>query len=411
MRRLFISIVFVLLPILLHAQPRAVNHTATATFETDEMKAKRIMSKAKTGKPYDVTRNFLGGDNLFSYVGQELYVVPPHNALPNLAKLTNDQGGYFGFLPPDTEEFMSYTTLHWNAYVSGMGHSATDAKYLSGRIFVVDKIRQAEESPSEFVFFMHDKKTGEQVNFLYSISARQYHDIHPNWGESEFPFITLSHFKHLQKKYIGKPLVVAAKSYSTRDDGWHRLAAVDVNTKDSIHFPDADYYIFKVEDIVLDEEFHQLCFQLTDGKHSFLSPLEMTYNEPSYSSYAYRKFLKSDWDALVAKYGLADMEAVLCTEITETMNHDLIRMTLGQGVTYEYKGLYYIMFCSVDQTVVFDKNWNPKGVVVGQCEQIRDVVLYTVFAGVVTFRTVNTVGRIIKAPRKIVKKFVDFFGI
>lgn len=400
----------IVIPLAIFAQPRSVNQ-ATDFSKPELTEAQRIMQKAKTGKPYDVTRNFLAGDNLYSYVGQELYVLPPMIPYKRLAKITNDQGSYSGFLPPEVTQYASNDMLHFNAYQTGLGNGGTPAKYLARRTFVVDKIRQVVDYPEEFIFFMHDKKTGEHVNFLYNTKGVDHNEVRCSWGFPDFPFLTLSHFKYLQKKYINQPLIVSAHSFSTRDDGWHRLDAVDINTHDSIRFPEADYYMFKVEDIVYDEEFATMCYQLSDGTHSFLSPLEMSYNEPSYANRAARKFLKTDWDKLVSKYGKATMESVLCSEITEQMDTTLLHLTLGQGVTYEYKGIYYTMFCSTDQTVVFDENWHQKGVIVGQCKDIRDKVIATAISVMVTYRVVTITGRIISAPFKIAKKFINFFGI
>ena len=408
MNRIFLSITLCLLPIMLFAQPRSVNRTTSAMPEESE--AQQIMRKAKTGKPYDVTRNFLGVDNLYSYVGQELYVIP--REVIKAGFFGTNEGYYGGFLPPEVDEYYSGDMLYYNAYKCGLGTPETPAKYLARRTFVVDRIRQVIDSPHEFIFFMHDKKTGEHVNYLYNIKGVDRDDDVYFWNFPDFPFLTLSHFNYMLKKYQGKPLIVAAHSFMTAGEGWHRLDAVDINTQEKLTFPEADYYQFKVEDIVLDESHAQLCFQLTDGTHSFLTPCSMSYNEPSHGGMAARKFLKSDWDKLVQKYGKSDMEAVLCTEITETMDTTLVHLTLGTGMPYTYQGGYYIMFCGrADRTVVFDENWKVKGVIMGQCSEIKQAVVGAIIMGVATYQVVNTAGRIISAPFKIVKTFVNFFGI
>ena len=57
---------------LVFAQPQTIN-TAPPRKLTH---AEEEMLKAKTGKPFDVRRNCLRGNNLYSYKGQELYVFP-----------------------------------------------------------------------------------------------------------------------------------------------------------------------------------------------------------------------------------------------------------------------------------------------------------------------------------------------
>lgn len=410
MNRVIFSILLCLISAFGIAQPRSVNKTTSASPVKEETEAQRIMRKAKTGKPYDVTRNFLGVDNLYAYVGQELFVIP--REIIDAGYFGKNEGFYSGFLPPEVNEYYSGDMLYYNAYKCRLGTPETPAKYLARRTFVVDKIRQVIDSPHEFIFFMHDKKTGEHVNFLYNTEGVDRDDDVYFWNFPDFPFLTLSHFNYLLKKYKGKPLIVAAHSFMTAGEGWHRLDAVDINTQEKITFPEADYYQFKVEDIVLDESHAQLCYQLTDGTHSFLTSCSMSYNEPSHGGRAARKFLKDDWDKLVQKYGKSDMESVLCTEITETMDTTLVHLTLGTGIPYTYEGGNYIMFCgSADRTVVFDENWKIKGVMMGHCSDIKKAVIATIFVAATTYRVVNVTGRIVRAPFKIAKKFIDFFGI
>ena len=201
------------------------------------------MRKAKTGKPYDVTRNFLGVDNLYAYVGQELYVIP--KIVVDAGFFGKNEGFYSGFLPPDVTEYSSGDWLYYNAYKSGLGNSSTPAKYLAHRTFIVDKIRQVTDSPEEFIFFMHDKKTGEHVNYLYNIHGVDNSDAHGFWSFPDFPFLTICHFNYLIKKYKGKPLIVSAHSFSTNQEGSYSFAPKDINTGETIQLLEADYYQFK----------------------------------------------------------------------------------------------------------------------------------------------------------------------
>lgn len=407
-RRIFFLLAVLSLPIAFFAQPRSVNRTTSAMPE--ETKAQQIMRKAKTGKPYDATRNFLAGDNLYSYIGQELYVIP--QVVTQSKLFGKNEGSYSGFLPSSITEYSSGDFVHYNAYKSGLGRADTPAKYLARRTFVVDRICQIEEDPNEFIFFMHDKKTSEHVNYLYNIKAVDKSDAHGFWSFPDFPFLTLSHFTYLQKKYIGKPLIVSAHPFRANQEGAHKFAPKDINTGESIQLPKADYYQFKVEDIVLDESKGELCYQLTDGTHHFYQSMMMSYDEPSHSGRASRIFLKSDWDKLVNKYGKADMEAVLCSEITENMDSALVFITYGNATSFDkFDGGYYVTYCYPDETIVFDENWRVRGRMFGKCSDVKKEIITKVFVVATTYKVVDTVGRIISAPFKIVKKFIDFFGI
>ena len=410
MNRVIFSILLCLISAFGIAQPRVVNKTTSAIPVKEETETQRIMRKAKTGKPYDITRNFLGENNLYAYVGQELYVIP--KIVVDAGFLGKNEGFYSGFLPPDVTEYSSGDWLYYNAYKSGLGNSSTPAKYLAHRTFIVDKIRQVTDSPEEFIFFMHDKKTGENVNYLYNIHGVDNSDAHGFWSFPDFPFLTISHFNYLIKKYKGKPLIVSAHSFSTNQEGSYSFAPKDINTGETIQLPEADYYQFKVEDIVLDESRGELCYQLSDGTHRFYQSMMMSYNEPSHSGRASRIFLKSDWDKLVNKYGKDDMEAVLCSEITEKMDSSLVFLAYGDSkVRREFEGGYYVTYCYPDETVVFDENWQVKGRMFGKCSEVKKAVIATIFVAATTYRVVNVTGRIVRAPFKIAKKFIDFFGI
>ena len=410
MNRLFLSIILSLLSIVCFTQPRSVNVPSLAMSKSEETNAQKIMRKAKTGKPYDVTRNFLEGENLYSYIGQELYVIPQVVSKSLFGGV--NEGYYDGFLPSSVTEYTSGDMLHYNAYKSGLGNPSTPAKYLARRTFVVDRISQVTDSPHEFIFFMHDKKTGEHVNYLYNIKGVDNDDAHGFWSFPDFPFLTLSHFNYLQKKYIGKPLIVSAHPFRANQEGSHKFEPKDINSGETIQLPEADYYQFKVEDIVLDESKGELCYQLTDGKHHFYQSMMMSYNEPSHSGRASRIFLKSDWDKLVNKYGKADMEAVLCSEITENMDSALVFITYGNATSFDkFDGGYYVTYCYPDETIVFDENWRVRGRMFGKCSEVKKEIITTVFVVATTYKVVNTVGRVISAPFKIAKKFIDFFGI
>ena len=47
----------------------------------------------------------------------------------------------------------------------------------------------------------------------------------------------------------------------------------------------------------------------------------------------------------------------------------------------------------------------------GKCSEVKKTVITTIFVAATTYKVVSVTGRIISAPFKIAKKFIDFFGI
>lgn len=72
MRRTFHLIICLFFCVISFAQPKSVNGAPPRQLTH----AEEVMIQAKTGKPFDVRRNCIRGNNLFSYKGQELYVFP-----------------------------------------------------------------------------------------------------------------------------------------------------------------------------------------------------------------------------------------------------------------------------------------------------------------------------------------------
>ena len=120
-------ILFILQAVFAFAQPRQVISDQKPKKETE---AQRIMRLANTGKPYDTRMNCVGGNNVCSYAGQELYVFP-----------STYFKEYEGFKPSSVTE--DYENIQWHeAYEPRYPFDRfTYAKSIVGRTFVVEKVR------------------------------------------------------------------------------------------------------------------------------------------------------------------------------------------------------------------------------------------------------------------------------
>ena len=283
------------------AQPKSVNGAPPRQLTH----AEEVMLKAKTGKPFDVRRNCIRGNNLFSYKGQELYV-PAHPYFKTQRYQQFKDPCVTGANP----DYYGTQFYHWDM---NEGYSGTDPKYVVGRTFIVDRISQSTDDADEFIFEMHDKSTHERVSYEYS-TASDWHR-HPNYNifNPAFPFLVMSHYNYLKRKYIDKKMVIACHSFTEHSDYQHSVYLHDTRKGLKDASLSGDYATFLVNDIIWEESKGMLCYVVSDENgNEYLTPVEATYKELDYSLGIAKKFLVKDWDNCVRKYrksrkGFADI--------------------------------------------------------------------------------------------------------
>ena len=383
------------------AQPQTIN-TAPPRKLTH---AEEVMLKAKTGKPFDVRRNCLRGNNLYSYKGQELYVFPDR-------RVTRYE--YFKDPIVTGKNPDYYGMLHYH-HEDNDGIGSTLAKYVVGRTFVVDRIAQSTDDADDFIFEMHDKKTYERVSYEYSTAIDWYRNPKYSVFNPSFPFLVVSHYNYLRKKYIGKQLVVACHKYYESKEYAHHLYI----RKDNGEFEDVDlardYSIFNVKDIIWDENGGMLCFELSDSHDKqYFSPVEATYNEPEYTLGVGKKFLLSDWNACVAKYGQEEMNNVMRSDIHVGMDSTLVRLSAGNPYINRFAKKsdgWEWLYSSKDVMVVFDDNGKVKDIVEGVPSKEGDeaVAMLVVGAGALSFGAMAW--RFISFPFRLIGRLFAFLGL
>lgn len=391
------------LSLLVSAQPKSVNGAPPRQLTH----AEEVMIKAKTGKPFDVRRNCVRDNNLYSYKGQELYV-PAH---PHFCKQPYKQ-----FKDPsvtgETPDYYDTQYYHWHI-TDGTG--GTEPKYLVGRTFVVDRITQNTEDADEFVFEMHDKATHERVSYEYS-TASDWHR-HPNYNvfNPAFPFLVMSHYNYLKRKYIGKKIVVACQSFCEPSDYSHHiyLRKTQSGLKDA-SFSD-DYSTFIVKDIIWEESKGMLCFVIEDTKgNSYLSPIEASFNEPEYSLGIAKKFLIPDWETCLRKYGHEEMTHIMRGDIYIGMDSALVRLSAGapRSVKFATKsdGLEW-RYITKDVMVVFDNNGKVKDIVEGIPSQEGDEAVAKLVVGIGALSFGAWLYRIVSFPFRLIGRLFAFLGL
>lgn len=238
--------------------------------------------------PFDSTWNWLGDKNVYSYKGQELYV------LPKMA----------GFLELKSMNFTSMTS----SVASGFSYGTdgllpyADMDLVADRVFVVDSVYKHQRETGKYVFVMHFKDSpAEKCQFLYDARF-----------DFNFPFLVMSYYNYLVDRYTSKEMIC-----------WNKIHDSDVETGEQISFI-GDYMEWEcygvsiIDDVVINLRNKQ------DGKKTFVS-VKSLYLETVRA----RAFLKEDWTMLVKKYGLDMMECVMKGTIKIGMPVELLKMSWG----------------------------------------------------------------------------------
>lgn len=191
---------------------------------------------------YDGSRNFLG-DNVKSYVGQELYLNGVSEKLRGF--------GYDGF----TLDYLRDTvTDRTNIYKCCDGfNSKYDA--LVGKYFtVVDVIAHPKSTQDKFLYGskyflkLQEKESKDIVYFEYD-SRYSFN----------FPFIVVGHFNWLKQNYIGKIYVIRGKNWISDEP----MADISTGKPVSSFTAGAKW---KVVDVSVEDRFYSLSLILQNEK-------------------------------------------------------------------------------------------------------------------------------------------------
>ena len=238
--------------------------------------------------PFDSTRNWLGNENVYSYRGQELYV------LPNRAS----------FIELKNMSFTSMTSTVASGYSYGANSILPYAErdVVEDKIFVVDSVYKHMIETSKYVFVMHFKDNPEnKCQFLYDTRF-----------EFNFPFLVMSYYNYLVNKCTNKTIVC-----------WNKIYDSDVETGEKIVF-DGEYMEWECYGVSIIEGVVLNLKNKLNGQKSYVS---VEYLFPT--SVRVRAFIKEDWDALVKLYGIDVMTCVMNSTIKIGMPVAALKMSWG----------------------------------------------------------------------------------
>ncbi len=245
---------------------------------------------------YDSTKNFLEKDEIYGYIGQELYLKPLNKDLRDY--------GYRGFS-------IEYPSIYNNNY----NYSKIADKY-----FIVEKIEKAKFGFDYFVLTLKEKSKGEKY---YYVSDHSY--------DFNFPFLAVGYVDKLKRNNVGKQFIVRGET--RLKDG----PVTDINTGKILNFENGS--VWKCNDITLDSEYFTLCILLVNDKNESVLVTAECLNNPDvlikseYGNKLKQKYGAALWNSAINKKVKLGMPRELC--LIAWGKPSLINKTVTEGRTVE----------------------------------------------------------------------------
>lgn len=219
---------------------------------------------------FDSSYNFLGRNNVESYAGQTLFVLP----------------GKYAFYNRPYEKY-------------------------GGRYFLVDSVENVNWI--EWKFYLTDKNDPTIHNvFTYEYKER-----------IKFPFLVVSHFNYLKEKFVGKKVIIS-------DYALYRN--YDIVTGDTINIKQWGKRVWECTDItIIKDDITPVVAIVKSGNITAAIPIRKLglSDEESRNDIKY-VYLKSEWDRLVAKYGYTMVNCALETRLKVGMPEQLLLYSYGK---------------------------------------------------------------------------------
>lgn len=288
---------------------------------------------------FDSTKNFLGYNNVMSYIDQTLFVLPKAKS--------SQKYGYRNFFEICEFNLKRFLDVNYKHYGQDAASSEFSTRYedLAMTYWHVDTIVSARD------YYHYD-----QIYYLFYLSnvnepeSKCAFKYDPRY-ERSFPFIVLSHYNYLKEKYIGKQFIVDR----------NLLHKYDLSTGDSIIVTDDTKTIWTAEDLNVisnengDQDFGILLKQGNKRTYVTIDFFERRLGR--------RIIEKKEWDKLVATYGLDMVKTAFHGDIEVGMSRELLILAWGEpkSINKASYGNQYVY----DSDYVYLKN----GKVTGYSEQ------------------------------------------
>ena len=263
--------------------------------------------------PYDSTLNYLGSNNVESYIGQTLFVKGRHKDL---------QGWGYDDFHKKKGEILG----HWGRNAEKSEFS-TKYEDLAGKYFSVIDVEKASDE------YQPIERWGKTYWFLLrevDNLLEENHNKEDIWffyqGDYEFtfPFITLSYFNYLRNSIIGKSFIL---SYTIKEGVVREnyLTENDFKTGESIVFSKDN--VWECVDVTIEDTYYELVLIVKNqqGQFSTMKPERINPENGKISAIEV-----SEWEALRIKYGDDVADAIRRHVIIIGMPEEAVIMSWGK---------------------------------------------------------------------------------
>ena len=253
---------------------------------------------------YDVTKNFLGTENVESYVGQVLYVNGKSEQL---------QG--FGY-----ENFKVRKVRYYdfdNRYGKPSVESPYNTKYedLFGKYFKVLNVDKDETGENYYVFTLQNRDNENDI--VYFNYAGEF--------ECFFPFIVVSHFEWCRDNLIGKKYFL---TYTLKDDKIHGRGTnnTDFLNGESIIHNIND--VWECVDVTIESKYYDFVM-LLKNKNGKVITYDIEWIDKKIDEEV-SILTENAYHNLVTKYGVEMVNVMRNHRIKIGMNKELLIMSWGK---------------------------------------------------------------------------------
>lgn len=260
-----------------------------------------------TKVPFDSTKNWLGNENVTSYIGQLLYVNGKSEKL--------SEYGYSNF---KNEKEPSKWDDRWGQPAKS-SHYNTKYEDLYGKYFLVVDVQPDSKQKSDYFkenawwFKLQNRDNPDEVVWFE----------YDGKFELEFPFITVSYFNFIKNSIVGDKYVF---KYSIDEGKFSTfLDSEDFYTGDTISQTKDDRW--ECIDITIEDKYFNLVAVLKNQRGN-VSIMDVKYLLPADGTK--HAFKESIYKALVNKYGAGNMDTVRQSKIKVGMPKALLLLSWGE---------------------------------------------------------------------------------
>ena len=270
---------------------------------TDTSTTRRSIVRPKA-VPYDSTKNWLGSQDVASYVGETLYVNGRSESLRGY--------GYRDFY--DVREPGTTINNHRWGHASEKSQFNTKYEDLVGKYFVVRNVQPDSKWSGQWWFYLQNRD---------NIAEYVWYEYNGN-HESDFPFVTVAYYEYL-KKLIGTRYVL---NYSL-DDGVisTRIHNTDYETGERITERKEDRW--ECIDVIIDGTMNTIIALLKNQEGAVSYVNASTLSNAAGGDNRYLGFKEEEFNRYVKKYGAGNMDTVRQGRFKMGWSQDLLLLSWG----------------------------------------------------------------------------------